>query len=198
MIPHRSRNQYHPVVPLAFGLALLLPEVYRQVPRSTRHDWRIRQAKQLFGQELAGVFPALTTNHWLLRVNKTLIRILAIRKFIKHMQRLSGLSVSPACNHYKPGKTRCKKYRVSKNAVTDYNNRPAHVLKCNSSLVSYSSVHLDAALPTSVQMEDKSNAEQLRLIAQLNEKDKSTVMNIIDTMLTKQKFQEFFQQNVPQ
>lgn len=59
-------------------------------------------------------------------------------------------------------------------------------------------VHLNAALPTSVQMEDKSNAEQLRLIAQLNEKDKSTVLNIIDTMLTKQKFQEFFQENVPQ
>jgi hypothetical protein len=35
-------------------------------------------------------------------------------------------------------------------------------------------------------------------MAQLNEKDKSTVMNIIDTMLTKQKFQEFFQQNVAQ
>ena len=45
-------------------------------------------------------------------------------------------------------------------------------------------------------MEDKTSAEQLRLMAQLNEKDKSTVMNIIDTMLTKQKFQEFFQQNV--
>jgi hypothetical protein len=90
MIPHRGRKQYHPVVPLAFGLALLPPDVYRQVPRSTRHDWRIRQAKQLFGQELvtqqqklAEVCSALTTNNWLLRVNKTLIRILAIRKFIQ-------------------------------------------------------------------------------------------------------------------
>ncbi|MDD2794011.1 MAG: helix-turn-helix transcriptional regulator [Sediminibacterium sp.] len=59
-------------------------------------------------------------------------------------------------------------------------------------------VHLEAGVPGDVQIEDKSNAEQLRLIAQLNEKDKSTVMNIIDTMLTKQKFQEFFQQNVAQ
>jgi len=37
---------------------------------------------------------------------------------------------------------------------------------------------------------------QPRLLAQLNEKDKSIVMNIIDTMLTKQKFQTFFEQNI--
>lgn len=45
-------------------------------------------------------------------------------------------------------------------------------------------------------MGDKIVLEQVRLIAQLNEKDKSTVMNIIDTMLTKQKFQTFFEQNI--
>jgi transcriptional regulator with XRE-family HTH domain len=59
-------------------------------------------------------------------------------------------------------------------------------------------VHLKKGTPKAVVMEDKTSAEQLRLMAQLNEKDKSTVMNIIDTMLTKQKFQEFFQQNVAQ
>lgn len=57
-------------------------------------------------------------------------------------------------------------------------------------------VHLSIATPKVVTMEDKSSAEQLRLISQLNEKDKGVVMNIIDTMLTKQKFQEFFQQNL--
>lgn len=59
-------------------------------------------------------------------------------------------------------------------------------------------VHLEKELPAAVQLEDKSSAEQLRLISQLNDKDKSTVLNIIDTMLTKQKFQDFFQQNVAQ
>ena len=59
-------------------------------------------------------------------------------------------------------------------------------------------VHLKNSAPKAVVMEDKTSAEQLRLMAQLNEKDKSTVMSIIDTMLTKQKFQEFFQQNVAQ
>jgi hypothetical protein len=44
--------------------------------------------------------------------------------------------------------------------------------------------------------EDKTASEQVKLLAQLNEKDKGTVMNIIDTMLTKQKFQTFFEQNI--
>lgn len=57
-------------------------------------------------------------------------------------------------------------------------------------------VHLKKSVPKAVVMEDKTNAEQLRLIAQLNDKDKNIVMSIIDTMLTKQKFQEFFQQNI--
>ena len=50
--------------------------------------------------------------------------------------------------------------------------------------------------PKAVIMEDKTSAKQLRLMAQLNKKDKNTGMNIIDTILTKQKFQEFYQQNV--
>ena len=57
-------------------------------------------------------------------------------------------------------------------------------------------VHLDTAAPKAVTLEDKSSAEQLRLLAQLNDKDKSTVMSIIDTMLTKQRFQTFFEQNL--
>lgn len=57
-------------------------------------------------------------------------------------------------------------------------------------------VHMDKGIPKEITIEDKTASEQVRLIAQLNEKDKSTVMNIIDTMLTKQKFQTFFQQNL--
>jgi len=57
-------------------------------------------------------------------------------------------------------------------------------------------VHYCKAVPETVTIEDKTASEQVRLIAQLNEKDKNTVMSIIDTMLTKQKFQTFFQQNI--
>ena len=57
-------------------------------------------------------------------------------------------------------------------------------------------VHYSKAVPETVTIEDKTASEQVRLIAQLNEKDKSTVMNIIDTMLTRQRFQIFFEQNL--
>ncbi|MCG2618154.1 hypothetical protein LZZ85_27890, partial [Terrimonas sp. NA20] len=58
-------------------------------------------------------------------------------------------------------------------------------------------INYDGRMPKEVVIEDKTSAEQLRLLAQLNDKDRSTVLSIIDTMLTKQKFQEFFQQNIP-
>ncbi|VAW27138.1 hypothetical protein MNBD_BACTEROID06-1349 [hydrothermal vent metagenome] len=38
--------------------------------------------------------------------------------------------------------------------------------------------------------------EQMRLVAELDEKDKSIIFGMIETMLTKQKFKDFFQKNV--
>jgi transcriptional regulator with XRE-family HTH domain len=57
-------------------------------------------------------------------------------------------------------------------------------------------IHYSNATPKAITLIDKTASEQVRLIAQLNDKDKSTVKNIIDTMLTKQKFQTFFEQNI--
>ena len=57
-------------------------------------------------------------------------------------------------------------------------------------------VHYSKAKPKAVTIEDKTAVEQVRLLSQLNEKDKSTVMNIIDTILTKQRFKNFFEQNL--
>lgn len=57
-------------------------------------------------------------------------------------------------------------------------------------------VHSEKNIPEEVNIEDKSLMEQVKLIQQLDEKDRSTVFNIIDTMLTKRKFMEFFQKNV--
>ena len=50
--------------------------------------------------------------------------------------------------------------------------------------------------PKEVILEDKSENEQIKLINQLDEDDKSTILKIIDTMLTKKKFKEFFTKNV--
>ena len=47
-----------------------------------------------------------------------------------------------------------------------------------------------------VVLEDKSENEQIKLINQLDEEDKSTILKIIDTMLTKKKFKDFFNKNI--
>ena len=51
-------------------------------------------------------------------------------------------------------------------------------------------------VPTDITLEDKTTSEQLRLIAELDEKDKSIVFGMIETMLTKKKFKDFFNKNV--
>lgn len=50
--------------------------------------------------------------------------------------------------------------------------------------------------PKEVVLEDKSENEQFKLINQLDDEDKSTILKIIDTMLTKKKFKDFFNKNV--
>jgi len=51
-------------------------------------------------------------------------------------------------------------------------------------------------IPKEVVIEDKQAAEQLKLISQLDEEDKSIVFKMIDKMLTNQKFKTFFKENV--
>lgn len=50
--------------------------------------------------------------------------------------------------------------------------------------------------PKEVILEDKSDLEQFNLIKQLDEEDKSTILKIIDKMLTTKKFKEFFDKNM--
>lgn len=57
-------------------------------------------------------------------------------------------------------------------------------------------IHYDGKLPQEVTVEDKPDLEQLKLINQLDEDDRQTVFKIIDTMLTKKKFKDFFQKNI--
>ncbi len=57
-------------------------------------------------------------------------------------------------------------------------------------------LNYDGGIPKEVTMKDKKGIEQLNLINQLDEDDKSTVLKIIETMLTKKKFKDFFQKNV--
>jgi transcriptional regulator with XRE-family HTH domain len=51
-------------------------------------------------------------------------------------------------------------------------------------------------IPKEVVIEDKSTIEQMQLLQQLDEEDKTTVFKIIDKMLTTKKFKDFFNKNV--
>jgi len=57
-------------------------------------------------------------------------------------------------------------------------------------------IHPDEKTPEEVTIEDKTTVEQVRFIQELEEKDKNTIFNIIETMLTKKKFKDFFTKNV--
>ncbi len=57
-------------------------------------------------------------------------------------------------------------------------------------------VHMDENIPTDIVIEDKSVVEQMRLIHELDEDDKQTIFRLINKMLTKKKFKDFFQKNI--
>jgi len=56
-------------------------------------------------------------------------------------------------------------------------------------------VHFDNQ-PVEVTIQDKPNFEQINMSNQLDEDDRTVVFKIIDTMLTKKKFKDFFNNNV--
>ncbi|MFS4493197.1 hypothetical protein [Maribacter sp. 2308TA10-17] len=51
-------------------------------------------------------------------------------------------------------------------------------------------------VPEEVSIVDKSVSERINLIQQLEEEDKKALFRIIDSMLTKSKFKDFFNKNV--
>lgn len=57
-------------------------------------------------------------------------------------------------------------------------------------------VHPDNEVPTEIVVEDKTLIEQVRLINGLEEKDKNVIFSMLETMITKQKFKDFFNKNV--
>ena len=52
--------------------------------------------------------------------------------------------------------------------------------------------------PSPVEIKDKSLAEKLKLIEELGEDDKKTIINVIESILTKKKMMDLLTHNVPQ
>lgn len=57
-------------------------------------------------------------------------------------------------------------------------------------------VHMAEKIPNEVTIVDKSVSERINLIQQLEEEDKQALFRIIDSMLTKSKFKDFFSKNM--
>jgi transcriptional regulator with XRE-family HTH domain len=57
-------------------------------------------------------------------------------------------------------------------------------------------IHYEGDMPTEVKIENKASNEKIQMLEQLEEEDRQAIYRIIDGMLTKSKFKDFFQKNV--
>ncbi|MGS2764565.1 helix-turn-helix domain-containing protein [Sinomicrobium sp. M5D2P9] len=57
-------------------------------------------------------------------------------------------------------------------------------------------VHMTEQVPKEVTIVDKSVSERINLIQQLEEEDKQALFRVIDSMLTKSRFKDFFSKNM--
>lgn len=87
----RTKQSYHPYILVAFYLRILPEAILLAIPRSTRYDWEHKPVTELFGydwysqnQHLFHTLQQVATCKKLLKVNKALLRIIAIRRFLQH------------------------------------------------------------------------------------------------------------------
>lgn len=112
----RSRQSYHPFVMVAFYLHLLPDEIMCHIPRSTKHDWHSRSPASLFGYDwycrnkhLFDTLHEIAVSKKLLNINKALLRIIALQRFIHKYKllmrsRLSAVNTVVLDNIEKAGK----------------------------------------------------------------------------------------------
>lgn len=83
------KASYHPAIILAWYLKCLPQDISEKIPRSTKSDWSHKSPESLFGFEwyhnnrkLFETLEAVSRYKSLLKINKALIRIIAVAKFI--------------------------------------------------------------------------------------------------------------------
>lgn len=57
-------------------------------------------------------------------------------------------------------------------------------------------IHMGDDIPKEISLEDKTTVEQVKLIQELDQEEKSMVFKMIETFLTKKKFKDFFNKNI--
>jgi putative transposase len=96
-MPLRTKASYHPHLLIAFHLHCLPPEWLQRIPRSTRHEWLHKDQTALLGYDwsvqnlhLFNTLREVSASRKLLRINKALLRIIALNRFIaRHRARLT-------------------------------------------------------------------------------------------------------------
>src|ERR1017187_3246326 len=86
----RPKTCYHPFVLIAFHLNCLPGNLLQAIPRSTRFDWTHKDIQGSFGfgwyQENKNLFLTLqliTQNKKLLKINRAILRVIAIKALTK-------------------------------------------------------------------------------------------------------------------
>lgn len=120
--PPGNKLSYHPYLVLAFYLKVLPDDLLHCIPKSTRHDWKQKNTHQLFGydwyqqhQSSFTVLQQVFTNKKLLQINKALLRVIALTRFMKkyqtrikeHIGNASGVILGNI------SKMKCCRYRLS-------------------------------------------------------------------------------------
>jgi len=86
----RPKSAYHPFILIAFYLKCLPPHVLDPIPRSTRHDWQHRDTAAFYGHDwylqnihLLNTLQQVAASKRLLQINKAMIRIFALQRFMQ-------------------------------------------------------------------------------------------------------------------
>jgi putative transposase len=89
----RPKQSYHPFVVVAFYLLILPEKLLCKIPRSTQYEWQHKPVMELFGydwycqnQHLFTTLQEVAASKRLLQVNRTLLRIIAIQRFLQKHQ----------------------------------------------------------------------------------------------------------------
>lgn len=85
----RPKASYHPYLLIGFYLNCLPADLLQRVPRSTRHEWLHKDQAALVGYEwhvqnrsLFNTLQEVAASRQLLRVNRALLRIIALTRFM--------------------------------------------------------------------------------------------------------------------
>ena len=112
---------------------------------------------------------------------------------IKAIREDKGLKQIEVATHINVDKSAYSKIeKGQRNITVDELQKMAQLFNVTTDhIISY-----DGTIPKEITIEDKSIIEQMNLMQQLDEDDKSTIFKLVNKMLTNKKFKEFFNKNV--